>query len=131
MPAFSDDTSDTFAEALSAVPAGSPVSGVTGRMLEQFTGCDPDTGHPPPPERQLASALGVGRSAGRETLAALEILPIGLGSVSLSHINDSGFWIATKFLGLSVADGLRTWTVLTSVLGFTSMLLLSLVWLVV
>ena len=38
MPAFSDDTSDTFAEALSAVPAGSPVSGVTGRMLEQFTG---------------------------------------------------------------------------------------------
>ena len=62
---------------------------------------------------------------------ALIILAIGLGSVSLSHINDSGFWIATKFLGLSVADGLRTWTVLTTVLGFTSMLLLSLVWLVV
>lgn len=61
----------------------------------------------------------------------LIILAIGLGSVSLSHINDSGFWIATKFLGLSVADGLRTWTVLTSVLGFTSMLLLSLVWMVV
>ena len=61
----------------------------------------------------------------------LIILAIGLGSVSLSHINDSGFWIATKFLGLSVADGLRTWTVLTTVLGFTSMLLLSLVWLVV
>jgi GntP family gluconate:H+ symporter len=62
---------------------------------------------------------------------ALIILAIGLGSVSLSHINDSGFWIATKFLGLSVADGLRTWTVLTTVLGFASMLLLSLVWLVV
>ncbi|MGP5413865.1 GntT/GntP/DsdX family permease [Brachybacterium paraconglomeratum] len=61
----------------------------------------------------------------------LIILAIGLGSVSLSHINDSGFWIATKFLGLSVADGLRTWTVLTSALGFTSMLLLSLVWMVV
>jgi len=61
----------------------------------------------------------------------LIILAIGLGSVSLSHINDSGFWIATKFLGLSVADGLRTWTVLTSVLGFTSMLLLSLAWMVV
>ena len=61
----------------------------------------------------------------------LIILAIGLGSVSLSHINDSGFWIATKFLGLSVADGLRTWTVMTSVLGFSSMVLLSLVWLVV
>lgn len=61
----------------------------------------------------------------------LIILAIGLGSVSLSHINDSGFWIATKFLGLSVADGLRTWTVMTTVLGFSSMALLSLVWLVV
>ncbi|HEX7351431.1 SLC13 family permease [Brachybacterium sp.] len=61
----------------------------------------------------------------------LIILAIGLGSVSLSHINDSGFWIATKFLGLSVADGLRTWTVMTSVLGFTSMAILGLVWLVV
>ncbi|WP_114856224.1 SLC13 family permease [Brachybacterium sp. YJGR34] len=62
---------------------------------------------------------------------ALIILAIGLGSVSLSHINDSGFWIATKFLGLSVADGLRTWTVLTTILGFTSMIILSLVWLVI
>lgn len=61
----------------------------------------------------------------------LIILAIGLGSLSLSHINDSGFWIATKFLGLSVADGLRTWTVMTTVLGFSSMVLLSLVWLVV
>ncbi|MGO1946806.1 MAG: GntT/GntP/DsdX family permease [Brachybacterium alimentarium] len=62
---------------------------------------------------------------------ALIILAIGLGSVSLSHINDSGFWIATKFLGLSVADGLRTWTVMTSILGFSAMILVSLVWLVV
>jgi len=61
----------------------------------------------------------------------LIILAIGLGSLSLSHINDSGFWIATKFLGLSVADGLRTWTVMTTILGFASMVVLSLVWLVV
>lgn len=62
---------------------------------------------------------------------ALIILAIAMGSVSLSHINDSGFWIATRFLGLSVADGLRTWTVMCTVLGFTGMGLLSLVWLVV
>ncbi|MGO1200474.1 MAG: GntT/GntP/DsdX family permease [Brachybacterium sp.] len=61
----------------------------------------------------------------------LIILAIGLGSVSLSHINDSGFWIATKFLGLSVADGLKTWTVMTSILGFTSMVILGLVWQIV
>lgn len=61
---------------------------------------------------------------------ALIILAIGLGSLTLSHINDSGFWIATKFLGLSVADGLRTWTVLTTVLGVSAMVILSLVWLI-
>ncbi|MDN5685631.1 MAG: transporter [Brachybacterium sp.] len=62
---------------------------------------------------------------------ALIILAIGLGSVSLSHINDSGFWIATKFLGLSVGDGLRTWSVLTTILGFSAMVIVSLVWLIV
>ncbi|NMA77534.1 MAG: transporter, partial [Actinomycetales bacterium] len=61
----------------------------------------------------------------------LIILAIGLGSLSLSHINDSGFWIATKFLGMSVADGLKTWTVLCTVLGAAGMVILSLVWLVV
>ena len=76
MPAFSDSTSDALAEALSAVPAGTPVSGVAGRMLELFTGGDLEPGTRLPPERQLASALGVGRSAIREALAALEILGI-------------------------------------------------------
>ena len=33
MPAFSDSTSDTLAAALSAVPTGTPVSGVAGQML--------------------------------------------------------------------------------------------------
>ncbi len=30
------------------------------------------------------------------------------GGLGASHINDSGFWIVTKYLGLSVADGLKT-----------------------
>lgn len=76
MPAFSDSTSDSLAAALSAVPAGTPVSGVAGRMLELFTGGDLEPGTRLPPERQLATALGVGRSAVREALAALEILGI-------------------------------------------------------
>ncbi len=44
MPAFADYASDIFAEALSAVSAGSPVSGVTGRVLELFTGGDLEPG---------------------------------------------------------------------------------------
>lgn len=30
------------------------------------------------------------------------------GGLGLSHVNDSGFWIVTRYLGLSVADGLKT-----------------------
>lgn len=76
MPAFSDSTSDALAAALSAVPAGTPVSGVAGQMLELFTDGSLEPGTRLPPERQLATALGVGRSAVREALAALEILGI-------------------------------------------------------
>jgi gluconate:H+ symporter, GntP family len=61
----------------------------------------------------------------------LIILAIGMGSLALSHINDSGFWIASKFLGLTVTDGLKTWTVMCTVLGAIGMAIISLVWLIV
>lgn len=54
---------------------------------------------------------------------ALIVLAIGFGGLGLSHINDSGFWIVTKYLGLSVADGLKTWTVLTTVCGVAGFVL--------
>lgn len=43
-------------------------------------------------------------------------------------MNDSGFWIVTRYLGLSVADGLRSWTVLTTILGLAGFLLTWLIW---
>lgn len=61
---------------------------------------------------------------------ALILMAIGCGAVALSHINDSGFWIATKFLGLSVSGGLRTWSVLTTTAGWTAMIIASLFWFV-
>lgn len=76
MPVFSDSASDAIASSLSAVPAGTPVSGVAGQLLEHFTGGQVAPGTRLPPERQLAASLNVGRSAVREALAALEILGI-------------------------------------------------------
>ncbi|NHI15726.1 gluconate:H+ symporter [Microbacterium excoecariae] len=61
---------------------------------------------------------------------ALIVLAIAMGSVALSHINDSGFWIATKFLGLSVGGGLRTWTVMCTVAGFLGMAAILVTWFV-
>jgi GntR family transcriptional repressor for pyruvate dehydrogenase complex len=49
---------------------------VARRLLDLFTGGSIEPGTRLPPERQLATSLGVGRSAVREALAALEILGI-------------------------------------------------------
>jgi GntP family gluconate:H+ symporter len=58
-------------------------------------------------------------------------LAIAFGALGLSHVNDSGFWVVTRYLGLGVGDGLRTWTVLTTVLGLVGFLLTFVVWLLV
>lgn len=75
MPAFPDSSAD-IASALAVLPSGTPVSEVARRLLDLFTGGSIEPGTRLPPERQLASTLGVGRSAVREALAALEILGI-------------------------------------------------------
>jgi len=62
---------------------------------------------------------------------ALITLAVAFGALGLSHVNDSGFWVVTRYLGLSVADGLRSWTVLTTVLGVAGFLIVSLLWLAV
>jgi len=54
---------------------------------------------------------------------ALVAVAIGYGALGLSHVNDSGFWVVTRYLGLSVKDGLRSWTPLTTVLGVAGFLL--------
>ncbi len=54
---------------------------------------------------------------------ALIICAIGCGSLFLSHLNDSGFWIVKDSLGLSVAQTLKTWTVCETIVGLFGMLL--------
>ncbi|WPB56533.1 GntP family transporter [Xylophilus sp. GOD-11R] len=77
----------------------------------------------------LGSAIaGGGYSA---VQVALLTVAIGFGGLGLSHVNDSGFWIVTRYLGLSVGDGLRSWTVLTTILGVCGFLLTSLLWVLV
>lgn len=76
MPAYSRDRADEISAALGSLPTGTPVSEVARRLLDLFTNGSIAPGTRLPPERQLAVTLGVGRSAVREALAALEILGI-------------------------------------------------------
>ncbi|MDA9638663.1 GntP family permease, partial [Candidatus Arcticimaribacter] len=47
----------------------------------------------------------------------------------LSHVNDSGFWLVSNYLGLSEKDTFRSWSIMTTILALTGLsmvLLLSL-----
>ncbi len=76
MPAYPNDSSAEIAASIGSLSSGSAVSAVAKRLLEIFTNGSIEPGTRLPPERQLAATLGVGRSAVREALAALEILGI-------------------------------------------------------
>ena len=60
----------------------------------------------------------------------LFVIAIASGSTILSHVNDSGFWLVNRYLGMDVKDTLRSWTVmetLIALVGFCVVLLLSLI----
>ena len=64
-----------------------------------------------------------------EIQKALLVLSIAAGSTILSHVNDSGFWLVGKYLGMTEKQTLKSWTVMEtiiSVVGFSIILLLSL-----
>ncbi|RNL85714.1 GntP family permease [Halostreptopolyspora alba] len=48
---------------------------------------------------------------------ALIVVAIAAGSIVLSHVNDSGFWLVRGFLGLDTTTMLRTWTVQSTAVG--------------
>jgi gluconate:H+ symporter, GntP family len=51
---------------------------------------------------------------------ALIAMAIAAGSIVLSHVNDGGFWIISKFFNLTVKQTLQTWTVLETILSVVS-----------
>ena len=56
--------------------------------------------------------------------AALAVMAIGAGAMTVSHANDSYFWVVTNFGGLTPQNGYRTQTALTLILGITSIITL-------
>ena len=64
------------------------------------------------------------------TNAELLVLATGAGSLMLSHVNDSGFWLIKEFFNMTVPQTLKTWTVAETIIGVAGLgitLLLSLV----
>jgi len=53
--------------------------------------------------------------------ASLLVLAIGAGSVFLSHVNDAGFWLIKEYLGTTVGQNFRTWSLMECVLSLTAL----------
>lgn len=56
-----------------------------------------------------------------EQMLALCTIAIACGGAAFSHVNDSGFWMANRYLGMSVSDTLKSWTVMKTLVGLTGL----------
>ena len=66
----------------------------------------------------LLPQLGLGSPA----RAALTVIAIGAGAMTVSHANDSYFWVVTNFGDMDVKDGYKTQTLGTLIIGVASMI---------
>lgn len=52
----------------------------------------------------------------------LMVLSVGAGSLMLSHVNDTGFWMFKEYFGLTIKQTLSTWTVVESVISILGLI---------
>ncbi|MFN3211914.1 MAG: GntP family permease [Henriciella sp.] len=53
---------------------------------------------------------------------ALTVIAIAGGASVLSHVNDSGFWLVNRYMNQSVAETLKSWTLISTIVGGTGFL---------
>ena len=77
-------------------------------------------------ERAFAGLTAAGivlpLASGTGTSPELMVLAIGSGSLMLSHVNDTGFWMFKEYFNLSVKETLSTWTVMETLVGIMGLI---------
>lgn len=53
------------------------------------------------------------------------VISIASGATVLSHVNDSGFWLISRFLEMDTKTTFKTWTVLETILGVVGFTIVS------
>ncbi len=66
----------------------------------------------------LLSTVGLDSLYGK----VLAVLATGAGAMTISHANDSYFWVVTQFSGMDVKTGYKTHTLATLIQGVTAMI---------
>jgi GntP family gluconate:H+ symporter len=59
---------------------------------------------------------------------ALLVVAIAAGATVLSHVNDSGFWLVSRFFDMDVKTTLKTWTVMETTLGLAAFAIAAVLW---
>lgn len=72
----------------------------------------------------MLSNLGLDHPLG----LSLAILSLGAGSMCVSHMNDSYFWVVSRFSGISATVTLKVFTTATMLMGMTTQLLIWAIW---
>jgi GntP family gluconate:H+ symporter len=59
---------------------------------------------------------------------ALLVVAVAAGATVLSHLNDSGFWLVSRFFGMDEKTTLKTWTVMETTLGLSAFAIAAALW---
>ncbi|MCV7302251.1 GntP family permease [Mycobacterium barrassiae] len=81
----------------------------------------------------LTTTAGLlGAAAAEASLTSFQltllVIAIAAGATVLSHVNDSGFWLVSRFFGMDVKTTLKTWTVMETTLGLTAFAISLVLW---
>lgn len=69
----------------------------------------------------MAAILGDGSELPYHTLYIF--LSIGFGSITLSWMNDSGFWVVQRLSGFTEQETLKTWSVLLTAVSLAGLMM--------
>ena len=76
---------------------------------------------------EIISPLLVSFGLETELEKALAVLAVGAGAMTVSHINDSYFWVVSQFSHLSVKSALKSHTVATLFQGIVGIIIVLLI----
>jgi GntP family gluconate:H+ symporter len=65
----------------------------------------------------LVATMSLGMPGVRPEFLAIAT---GAGATGFSHVNDGGFWLMKGYSGMSVADTLKAWTMVETILSVTA-----------
>ena len=77
---------------------------------------DADRLHP----RDVPAVVAAGDFSTFQVIAL--VMAMSAGSVGFAHVNDSGFWLVSRFFGMDMKQTLATWTLIQgamAIVGFT------------